>query len=758
MRHFTVTLVLLLVSASLAVAQERPVPQPPDSTRGQTAVQFRQEHGSDWEILWHARTKTPASLMGGSARGYGGPPEQAAQAFLQAHKTLFGIENARQELEVDRTNQSDDGSSRVQYRQMYRGLPVLNSGYLVAFDDEGAIHYVSGDFYPDLQVDPSPRLQAGDVVEAMRSDLGGASSFSVRQEPVLSVFVDNSGEELTAHLAYEARAERRDPLKAYKYVVDAHSGEILQKISLIETIERPERPSEAHSPEPSVHRSKTTPATGTGDVYLTNPLHGSPASVTLRRLDNVSPQVLEGDNIAVTNAEALDATSSTGDFTYSPSNTHFDEVMVYYHSDEFEDWLITDLGMATDQLSCQVSAQTHSSNAYAGADPPNCLIAYGDENNSLGLGNPTRERSIIDHEYMHVVSETYNSLDQDFEAGALDEGYSDFFAVADRHANTSVTSKRLGAYVGLQSGRTVDNSYQLSAFEDSTDLTGDGGFSEHDGGVVLAGALWDFTQSINDVTLAAKITLESLKLLDNDPSLRETRGALLTAADNTGNSQFECDIKGSFADHGMGWGCEPPPAPTNFYLTNTGQPGEYVHMEWDAAPGADSYDIYRDRTDVSGGFQKIGTVTTTTSWTDYDTKVGGYGSTEGASYYVKALNDYGTSPASGSDGGPIEGKSNTYAAREKKGHAVPDSFSLGSSTPNPARDRATIRYGLPEASAVTLTVYDVMGRKIVTLAQGTKPAAVHEAVLDAAPLPSGMYVYRFRAGSFTETERLVVVR
>lgn len=123
MRRFALTLTLLLVSPSLAGAQNRPVSAPPDSARGQAAAQFQQEHGPDWQISWHKKTGTPATLMNGTARGYAGPPEQAGRAFLKAHKTLFGIENVARELEVASRDRSDNGSGRVQYRQVYKGLP-----------------------------------------------------------------------------------------------------------------------------------------------------------------------------------------------------------------------------------------------------------------------------------------------------------------------------------------------------------------------------------------------------------------------------------------------------------------------------------------------------------------------------------------------------------------------------------------------------------------------------------------------------------
>jgi hypothetical protein len=89
---------------------------------------------------------------------------------------------------------------------------------------------------------------------------------------------------------------------------------------------------------------------------------------------------------------------------------------------------------------------------------------------------------------------------------------------------------------------------------------------------------------------------------------------------------------------------------------------------------------------------------------------------------------------------------------------VPEDFALGASYPNPVRTQATIRYALPKAADVTLTVYDVMGREVKRLVQSAKAAGFHETQVDASTLPSGTYLYRLRAGSFTETKRMVVVR
>jgi hypothetical protein len=89
---------------------------------------------------------------------------------------------------------------------------------------------------------------------------------------------------------------------------------------------------------------------------------------------------------------------------------------------------------------------------------------------------------------------------------------------------------------------------------------------------------------------------------------------------------------------------------------------------------------------------------------------------------------------------------------------LPDEFALENSYPNPVMGQATINYALPEQSQVTLEVYDVLGRRVATLVNREKEAGEYSVRLDAADLSSGNYFYRMRAGDFTQTRRLVVVR
>jgi len=89
---------------------------------------------------------------------------------------------------------------------------------------------------------------------------------------------------------------------------------------------------------------------------------------------------------------------------------------------------------------------------------------------------------------------------------------------------------------------------------------------------------------------------------------------------------------------------------------------------------------------------------------------------------------------------------------------VPQEAALRKPAPNPVSGRATLEYALPEEREVTLEVYDVLGRRVATLAEGKKEAGVHRAALEAGPLPSGTYFARMRAGSFQKTRRITILK
>ncbi len=85
-------------------------------------------------------------------------------------------------------------------------------------------------------------------------------------------------------------------------------------------------------------------------------------------------------------------------------------------------------------------------------------------------------------------------------------------------------------------------------------------------------------------------------------------------------------------------------------------------------------------------------------------------------------------------------------------------LALDAVAPNPVRGQSDVRFTLPAAGPVRVSVYDAIGRHVATLLEGTLDAGTHETRLDAETLAPGVYLIRLDAGSESRTTRAVVVR
>lgn len=84
-------------------------------------------------------------------------------------------------------------------------------------------------------------------------------------------------------------------------------------------------------------------------------------------------------------------------------------------------------------------------------------------------------------------------------------------------------------------------------------------------------------------------------------------------------------------------------------------------------------------------------------------------------------------------------------------------LSLGSH-PNPFHSATTISYTLERALHVRLEVFDVLGRRVATLADGVQPAGAHTAPLAGSGLPGGLYTIRLSADGVRLHHRMTLVR
>ena len=77
---------------------------------------------------------------------------------------------------------------------------------------------------------------------------------------------------------------------------------------------------------------------------------------------------------------------------------------------------------------------------------------------------------------------------------------------------------------------------------------------------------------------------------------------------------------------------------------------------------------------------------------------------------------------------------------------LPTVLALKGNAPNPFRGQTTLAFDLPQASEVTVAVFDVMGRQVMTLNKGTMaPGEDRTVEIDGSSLASGVYVFRLTA-------------
>jgi hypothetical protein len=85
-------------------------------------------------------------------------------------------------------------------------------------------------------------------------------------------------------------------------------------------------------------------------------------------------------------------------------------------------------------------------------------------------------------------------------------------------------------------------------------------------------------------------------------------------------------------------------------------------------------------------------------------------------------------------------------------------FELSQNYPNPFNPITTIRFNLPEAGNVKLTLFNILGQEIITLVNEFKESGVHTINFNASELNSGMYIYKIESGNFVQTRKMTLVK
>ena len=105
---------------------------------------------------------------------------------------------------------------------------------------------------------------------------------------------------------------------------------------------------------------------------------------------------------------------------------------------------------------------------------------------------------------------------------------------------------------------------------------------------------------------------------------------------------------------------------------------------------------------------------------------------------------------------------NKWTVGVKQISDVAQTYSLDQNYPNPFNPSTQIRYNLEKAGMVSLKVFDVLGREVVTLVNDRQETGSYSVTFDAAQsgrtLSSGVYFYRLEAGSYVSTHKMMLLK
>ncbi|SVA37537.1 uncharacterized protein METZ01_LOCUS90391, partial [marine metagenome] len=226
-----------------------------------------------------------------------------------------------------------------------------------------------------------------------------------------------------------------------------------------------------------------------------------------------------------------------------------------------------------------------------------------------------------------------------------------------------------------------------------------------------------------------------------------------STADNDGMTEFKV-----VASMNEGHFHSPPQSGYSLDNIEPGVPGglmatgmdDGIHLSWDTSPEED-FQYFRLEKSFESEFNEFETFDMIdTSYIDPDYVL------NQTNYYRLAAVDHAGNMSEYS--GVVEA---TILSID--GDPIPDVYALHQNYPNPFNPVTTLRYDLPEDAMVTITIYDIMGRRIRTLVNIDQTAGYRSIHWNATndfgqTVSAGMYIYTIQAGEFRKTRKMVLLK
>jgi len=88
----------------------------------------------------------------------------------------------------------------------------------------------------------------------------------------------------------------------------------------------------------------------------------------------------------------------------------------------------------------------------------------------------------------------------------------------------------------------------------------------------------------------------------------------------------------------------------------------------------------------------------------------------------------------------------------------PQKFELSQNYPNPFNPKTIINYELPITNYVDLSIYNILGQKVISLVNKKQEAGSHKVEWNASEYPSGVYYYQLYTGDYMEVKKMILLK
>ncbi len=501
-------------------------------------------------VAWHADGKRIKTLSGNlSGPGATGSPQQAAKAFLSENAELLRLKALLSDLHMEETRLSPAGY-HVRFAGRYGGLPVFNDRIEVHLSKDVRVFLVQSDHHAVTGLRTRPSLSGLAAIRIARDNFSknfrtrknktglspeavhGKLRFTNDPEARLGVFMKAG----RAHLAYRFGLVVENPAAASEYVVDAHSGKILQTRSLVQEVML-----DGHGDADSALLSGAYLERDLLDITRFFGLH-----LLIGPYVNVTDRIEAPRQIVGTLGYVLLLDRG---FQFRRDETQFEHVVCYYHIDSNQRY-IQSLGFS-DVNNRRQAIDPHG---LSGADNAHYLgfpigagwIAMGD-----GGVDDGEDADVILHEYGHAIQDN-QTVGKYFglaiETGAQGEGFSDYWAASNTHA-TSVANGFDPACIAEWDSTSYSNTTPpcLRRVDGTKHYPEDLVGQVHSDGEIWSAALWDLFNTLGKAT-ADTLVLQSHFLVPFGPSFSEGAEAILDADAQLfggANAAAICDVFGA---------------------------------------------------------------------------------------------------------------------------------------------------------------------------------------------------------------------